>query len=67
MNIKDTRKFVKVRVAQLCPTLQHHGLYSSWNSPGQNTGVGCHFLLQEISKPRDQAQVSHIADGFFTS
>ena len=22
------------------------GLYSPWNSPGQNTGVGCHFLLQ---------------------
>ena len=21
---------------------------SSWNSPGQNTGVGCHFLLQGI-------------------
>ena len=23
-------------------------LYSSWNSPGQNTGVGSHFLLQGI-------------------
>ena len=21
-------------------SLQHHGLYSPWNSPGQNTGVG---------------------------
>ena len=25
-----------------------HGLYSSWNSPGQNTGVGSHCLLQGI-------------------
>ena len=28
--------------------LQPHGLYSPWNSPGQNTGVGCLFLLQGI-------------------
>ena len=25
-----------------------HGLYSPWNSPGQNTGVGCHSLFQGI-------------------
>ena len=25
-----------------------HGLYSSWNSPGQNTGVDRHALLQGI-------------------
>ena len=31
---------VKEKVAQLCPTLRPHGLYSPWNSPGQNTGVG---------------------------
>ena len=29
-------------------SLQHHGLYSPWNSPGQNTGVGGLCLLQEI-------------------
>ena len=28
----------------LCP----QGLYSPWNSPGQNTGVGSHSLLQGI-------------------
>ena len=28
--------------------LQPHGLYSPWNSPGQNTGVGSCFLLQGI-------------------
>ena len=29
-------------------SLQPHGLYNPWNSPGQNTGVGSHSLLQEI-------------------
>ena len=29
-------------------SLQPHGLYSPWNSPGKNTGVGSHSLLQRI-------------------
>ena len=29
-------------------SLQPHGIYSPWNSPGQNTGVGNRSLLQEI-------------------
>ena len=29
-------------------SLQPHGLYSPWNSPGQNTGVGSLSLLQRI-------------------
>ena len=34
-------------------SLQHHGLYSTrllsaWDSPGKNTGMGCHFLSQWI-------------------
>ena len=29
-------------------SLWPHGLYSPWNSPGQNTGVGSLFLFQEI-------------------
>ena len=29
-------------------SLQPHGLYSPWTSPGQNTGVGSLSLLQEI-------------------
>ena len=42
-----------------------HGLYSPWNSLGQNTGV---FVFSRgSSQPRDQTQVSHIASGFFTS
>ena len=29
-------------------SLRHHGLYSVWNSPGQNTGVGSFSLLQGL-------------------
>ena len=29
-------------------SLPLHGLYSPWNSPGQNTGVRCRSLLQGI-------------------
>ena len=29
-------------------SLRPHGLYCPWNSPGQNTGVGSHSLLQGI-------------------
>ena len=37
---------VKVQVAQPCLTLLPHGLWSPWNSAGQNTGVGSLSLLQ---------------------
>ena len=38
-----------VKVAQSCRnSLWPHGLYSPWNSPGQNTGVGSLSLLQGI-------------------
>ena len=42
---------VKVLVAQLCPALcetmdcSPARLLCPWNSPGKNTGVGCHFFL----------------------
>ena len=41
-------------VAKLCPTLlqprelQPTRLLCQWDFPGKNTGVGCHFLFQEI-------------------
>ena len=36
---------------QLCPTVRPHKqqptrILCPWDSPGKNTGVGCHFLLQ---------------------
>ena len=49
----------------LSNSLQPHGLYSPWNSPGQNTGA--FPFSRASSQPRDQAQVSHIAGGVFTS
>ena len=39
---------VKVKVAQLCPTLCNPMDCSLWNSPGQNTSVGSCSLLQGI-------------------
>ena len=47
-------------------SLWPHGLYSPWNSPGQNTGVGS-LSLKKISQPRDPTQVSHTTGRFFTS
>ena len=43
-----SKEVVKVKVTQSCPTLWPHGLYSPWNSPGQDTGVGSCSLLQWI-------------------
>ena len=43
--------------------LRPHGLYSPWNSSGQNTGVDSLSLLQGIFP----TQVSYIMGGFFTS
>ena len=44
-------------------SLQPHELWSvrllfPWNSPGKNTGVGRHFLLQRTFLTRDQYPVS---------
>ena len=66
----SARSFFFFKVARLCPTLQPHRLYSPWNSPGQNTGVGSLSLLQGIfptwgSNP--YGDQSHIAGGFLTS
>ena len=41
-------KEVEMKVAQSCLTLRTYGLYSPWNSLGQNTGVGTPSFLQGI-------------------
>ena len=46
--LRNCSKEVKWKVAQLCPTLCDPVVYSPWNSPGQNTGVGSLSLLQGI-------------------
>ena len=47
---------------QLCPTLLPHRqqptrLPRPWDSPGKNTGVGCHFLLQ-CMKVKSESEVA---------
>ena len=68
------RACARAKSLQSCPTLcdsmdcnppcsSVHGA-----SPGKNTGVGCHALLQGIFLRRDQTQVSYMsctAGGFF--
>ena len=44
----EKRAVVVVKVAQSFPALGAHGLYSPWNSPGQNAGVGSLSLLRGI-------------------
>ena len=44
-----------------------HGLYSWWNSLGQNTGMGSLSLFRGSSQSRDWTQVSCILGGFFIS
>ena len=62
---------VKVLVAQSCLTLlQPHGLQSlrfryPWNSPGKNTGVGTHSLLQGIFLTQGSNSVYYIAGELF--
>ena len=48
---------------QLCPTLrprrqQPTRFLCPWDSPGKNTGVGCHFLLQ-CMKVKSKSEVAH--------
>ena len=45
---------VSISCSVVSNSLQHHGLWPSsllhpWNSPGKNTGVDCHSLIQGIS------------------
>ena len=46
-------------VSESCSVMSD--LYSPWDSPGQNTGVGTCSLLQGSSQLRDQTKISRIA------
>ena len=43
-------------------SLQPHGLYSPWNSPGQNTGAGSLSLLEERERKRQTICVEQETD-----
>ena len=53
---------------QSCPTLcdphrrQPIRLPRPWDSPGKNTGVGCHFLLQCMKVKRESEVASVVSD-----
>ena len=46
--IPQLRPEVKWKSLVMSDSLQPHGLYSPWNSPGHNTGVGSLSLLQGV-------------------
>ena len=55
-------KAAAAKSLQSCPTLRPHRwqpirLPCPWDSPGKNTGVGCHFLLQCV-KVKSQSEVA---------
>ena len=52
------------KLLQLCPTVRPHRWKPTrfphpWDSPGKNTGVGCHFLIQcvKVKSEREVAQL----------
>ena len=44
---------------RLCAAPEPTRLPHPWDSPGKNTGVGCHFLLQ-CMKVKNQSEVSQL-------
>ena len=44
---------------QSCPTLCDPRLRRPWDSPGKNTGVGCHFRLQCV-KVKSESEVAQL-------
>ena len=57
-----TRLYHAAKSLQSCPTVQFHRQQLTrprhpWDSPGKNTGVGCHFLLQ-CMKAKSESEVA---------
>ena len=53
-----------VKSLQSCPTVRPHRQQATrlprpWDSPGKNTGVGCHFLLQCV-KVKSESEVAQL-------
>ena len=58
------------KLLQSCPTLRPHKwqptmLLRPWDSPGKNTGVGCHFLLQ-CMKVKSESEVAELCPRLLT-
>src|SRR5574340_1623217 len=50
-------RFSRVRLCAAPETAAHQAHRGAWDSPGKNTGVGCHFLLQCI-KVKSESKVA---------
>ena len=66
------KKYRVLSCSVVSDSLRYHGLQParllcSWDSPGKNTGMVCHSLLQGSSWPRDWTRVSSTAGRFCTS
>ena len=58
----DNTAAAAAKSLQSCPTVRPHRrqptrLHHPWDSPGKNTGVGCHFLLRCI-KVKSESEVA---------
>ena len=49
-------RFSRVRLC-VTPEMAAHQALPSWYSPGKNTGVGCHFLLQGMKVKSEKSEV----------
>ena len=57
--------YVAAKSLQSCPTVRPHRrqpirLPRPWDSPGKNTGVGCHFLLQCMKVKSERKSLSRV-------
>ena len=65
---RDTMEYCYAKSLESCPTLcdphrrQPTRLLRPWDSPGKNTGVGCHFLLQCMKVKSESVSCSAVSD-----
>ena len=64
---KNVLYLIKESESRSVVTLWPRGLYSPWNSPGQNNRVGSLSRRQGIFPTQGRTQASHIAAIIFTS
>ena len=64
VSFRSTVAAAAAKSLQSCSTVRPHRwqptrLLHPWDSPGQNTGVGCHFLLQ-CMKVKSESEVAQV-------
>ena len=57
-----------VTMSDFCDSMDHSPQgFCLWDFLGKNTGVGCYFLLQEITDTELKPASPALAGGFFTT